>query len=238
MSEAIANPKILIVEGLDEKHLFSALIKHLVLTDIEIRDIGGKDNIRRNVRALKITPGFEKATSLGVVRDADNDPHSAFQSVCDALQDAGLPRPSEPLQPTGNAPQVTVMILPDGKTTGMLEDICLESVNEDPAMHCVEEYFQCLDERLENLPNNPSKARVRAFLASREWLEEAHFEYLQTHLDDSFPESPVAPSTAMVHTFLASRYKPGLALGVAAQEGYWPFNHHAFDLIKQFLEML
>ena len=122
----------------------------------------------------------------------------------------------------------------------MLEDLCLESVADDPAMPCLEEYFRCLEEQLEAgaFPSNPSKARVRAFLTSMEWLEEAHFEYLQKHLGEYLSELPDAPSVAKVHAFLASRYKPDLDMGIAAKEGYWRLDHPAFALAKRFLSML
>ena len=42
----ITKPKVLIVEGKDEELLFSKLIDHLELQDIEIWDIGGKTKIR------------------------------------------------------------------------------------------------------------------------------------------------------------------------------------------------
>ena len=192
--------KVLIVEGEEERRVFSALIDHLNLPDIEIRDIGGKTKFHTNVRTLKITPGFHRVTSIGVIRDADDDPDGAFQSVCAALQNAGFARPKKPLQPVGCLPQVVVMILPDGETPGMLEDLCLKSVKEDPAMRCVDEYFECLQERDGRLPSNLSKARVHAFLASRE--------------------------------------RPGLRLGEAAQKGHWPWEHPAFEQVRQFLNTL
>jgi hypothetical protein len=164
----ITKSKVLIVEGEEEIRVFSELIAHLNLPDIEIRDIGGKTKFRTNVRTLTITPGFYNVTSVGVIRDADDNPASAFQSVCDALQSAGFAKPTKTLQPVGDSPQVVVMILPDGETPGMLEDLCLKSVEEDPAIRCVDEYFECLQERLGRLPSNLSKARVHAFLASRE----------------------------------------------------------------------
>ncbi len=198
--EPISKSRVLIVEGEDEKRLFSELIAYLDLPDIEIRAIGGKTKIHGNIRALTITSGFDKVTSVGVIRDADEDPTAAFQSVCGALQNAGLARPTEPLQPAGDSPRVIVMILPNGETSGMLENLCLESVREDPAMRCVDEYFECLEERVEKLPRNLSKARV--------------------------------------HTFLASRERPDLRLGEAAQKGYWPWDHPAFEQAKLFLNTL
>ena len=238
MGRTITKPKLLLVEGKDEVELFSKLIADLDLVDIEVRDVKGKTRFRDRLEVLIEGPGHEIITSVGIIRDADKNPAGAFESICGALEDVGLPRPTAPLQPAGDAPQVMVMILPDGETPGMLEDLCLESVSEDPAMLCVDEYFRCLEERLEMLPRNPSKARVRAFLASMEWLEEAHFEYLQGRLGEYLPELPDAPSVAKTHTFLASRYKPDLDMGIAAQAGYWRFDHPAFEQAKRFLSTL
>ena len=105
--------------------------------------------------------------SLGVVRDADCDPNAAFQSVCSALQGAQLPEPSQPEIFEGNRPQVGILVLPDAKTAGMLEALCLKSVVGDPAMSCIQEYFNCVEQQLGSSPKNVNKARVQAFLASR-----------------------------------------------------------------------
>jgi hypothetical protein len=240
MGRAIAKSKLLLVEGKDEVKLFDKLLADLNIGDVEIRDIMGKTRFRKNIEALPSLSGFGRVTSIGIVRDADTDPKGAFDSICGALQAAGLPRPTEPLQPAGDDPRVMVMILPDAETPGMLEDLCLESVADDPAMACVAEYFRCLQDRLEagGLPGNLSKARVRTFLASMEWLEDAHFEHLQKRLAEHLPGLPDAPSVAKVHAFLASRYKPDLDLGIAAQAGYWQLDHAAFAQIKQFLSAL
>jgi len=239
MGQAITKPKLLLVEGNDEVNFFSALMTELNLENVQVRDVGGKSKFRTRLKAVKVDQGYKTVISVGIVGDADENPNGAFDNICGALQSAGLPSPMAPLQSVAkDGLQVIVMILPDGKTPGMLEDLCLESVKETPAMLCVDEYFQCLGERLEQLPGNLAKARMRAFLASMEWLQGAHFEYLQKHLGEYLPDLPKAPSAAQVHAFLASRYKPNLNLGVAAQAGYWPFDHPAFAQAKQFLQML
>jgi len=240
MGNDITKPKLLLVEGKDEVKLFGKLFADLGLVDVEIRNIMGKTKFRRNIQALPKITGFGKVTSVGIVTDADRQPQGTFESICDALQAANLPSPTAPLQPVGDDPQVVVMILPGDGREGMLEDLCLESIADDPAMPCLEEHFRCLEEQLEasTFPGNPSKAHVRAFLASMEWLEEAHFEYFQEHLGEYLPGLPNAPSVAQVHAFLASRYKPDLDLGIAAEEGYWRLDHPAFAQVKQFLDML
>lgn len=62
-----------------------------------------------------------------------------------------------------------VMILPPKTPQGTLEDICLESVKDDPAISCVEAYFDCLDEKGTGRPEkNFTKAKTIVFLSSRE----------------------------------------------------------------------
>lgn len=129
--------------------------------------IGGKQKLRSNLRTLVISPGFADVISLGVMRDANDNPGAAFQSICDALQAAKPPIPERPLMSTGESPRVTVMILPEEGMPGMLEDLCLRAAGHDFAMPCVEQYFQCLQQQRLSLPKNLSKAKVQTFLASR-----------------------------------------------------------------------
>lgn len=138
MRISIKEAKILVVEGRDEEMFFSALMAHLGLADIQILPIGGKTQLRRNLKALKAAPNFTNVVSLGIVRDADTNATSAFQSVCGALRAANLSVPEQILVATGTSPQVAVMILPNGKDPGMLEDLCLAAAADDSVMPCVE----------------------------------------------------------------------------------------------------
>lgn len=156
------------MEGMDEKLFFEELIKYLKLENIQIMDIGGKTLIRPNLKALVLSPGFSNVKSIGIVRDADEDHDAAFQSVCGALVNCELSKPDIPLKPKGKDPKINIFIMPSTESSGMLEDLCIKSVEQDCAMICVEEYFICLKNKSCLLPSNLSKAKVQAFLASRE----------------------------------------------------------------------
>ena len=164
----IQKNKLLIVEGKDEEEFFSALIAGLSLKGIQVAGIGGKTKIRQNLKALVRRPSFPRVEVLGVIRDADADPKSAFQSVRDALAAAELPAPKKPLQPAKGPPRVNVMILPSSEKKGALEDLCLDAVAQDRAKVCIDEFFECLQEKEVRIPREMSKARVRVFLSSRE----------------------------------------------------------------------
>lgn len=163
----IQKVNILVVEGRDEELFFGALIHSLGLGSIQIMSFGGKAKLREYLKALIRTSGFASVSCLGIARDANSDPRAAFQSVCDALKDNNLPAPGKPLVLTGHSPRVTVMILPGEGNPGMLEDLCLRAVTQDPAKFCIDKYFECLQKQSLPLPHNMSKAMVHAFLASR-----------------------------------------------------------------------
>lgn len=163
----ISKSRVIITEGREDELFFDALINYLTLNDIQILPIGGKTELRKYLRALIKVSGFDEIKSLGIARDANSDPRAALQSVRDALRSIGLPAPERTLIPFGDKPKVVIMIFPDENTRGMLEDLCLQSVIQDPAMFCVDQYFQCLQQRGMNLPSKMSKAKVQVFLGSR-----------------------------------------------------------------------
>lgn len=168
MAVPISKPNLLLVEGNEEVFLFDALIKHMRLQDIQILPYNGKQKLHKFMKELvKMSSFRENVVSIGVERDANSNPKSAFQSVTDALKKNKLSAPPKVLKPTGKKPRVTVMIIPGINQPGMLEDICLKSVEKDTAMKCVDEYFKCLKKKGVDQPKNMSKARVHTFLASR-----------------------------------------------------------------------
>jgi len=158
---------LLVVEGIDEQNFFESLAKHVGLRSIQVQPMGGRDQLRSNLGELRKTPGFSRVRCLGVTRDADDDPQAAFQSVCGALQDAELPVPTAALQRATGRPDVVVFILPRPRQAGALEDLCLESLEQTPAIACVEEYIECLKNNDCLLCNDVSKGRMHAFLASQ-----------------------------------------------------------------------
>lgn len=170
---SVEQPCLLVVEGDDEERLFRLLFAHIEekdgvkIDDIQIVNVGGKDNIRRDIQVIVNDRNFASVVSIGIVRDADDNADDALRSVQGALRAAGLPVPSAPLSVVGAVPKVAVLITPYGKSSGMLEDVCLEAMEGDPAMGCVQDYFSCIESRLAEQPNNLSKAMMQAFLASR-----------------------------------------------------------------------
>jgi hypothetical protein len=165
--QPIAQPKLLLGEGFDELRFFTALLLHLGIGDVQVQQFGGKNNLGAYLKLLAQvpTPGFQSVVSVGLTRDADADPATAFQSVCTALQNAGLSVPAGPNVATAGLPVVRTFILPDNSSPGLLEDLCLASVRANPAFACLESYFHCV-QSAGRQQTEPSKAQVHAWLAS------------------------------------------------------------------------
>lgn len=169
--QQIREQHILVVEGQDEYNFFDALLRHIDISSIQVLAIGGKTQFRAQLLALKNTPGFNRVQSIGVVRDCDGNRQGAFDSVRGALRAASLPIPETPAAFTENTPRTGVLIMPPESvgTDRMLEDLCLAAVADDPAMQCVDDYFDCLQTQAISLRDNVlAKAQVHVYLASRD----------------------------------------------------------------------
>lgn len=162
------NSKQLFVEGRDDERFFGSFLRHLSLSDIQVRAYGGKDGIGSFLGILTTEPEFSQIQSIGIVMDADNSAASALQSIRDNLRNAGLPVPADLATPALGPPAVAAFVLPDNSGNGELEDLCLAALAADPAMPCVDDFIRCIHTKPIPRPRKPAKARMHAFLASRD----------------------------------------------------------------------
>jgi hypothetical protein len=149
---------MLVGEGRDEVRFFESLLRHMALTDIQIVDYGGKQKLRPFLATLPRIPGFNGLQSLGITRDADEDPVAASQSVNSAVASANLP-------PTLS---VSTYVMPQPDSPGALENLCLATIAGAPLDQCLDRYFDCAAEagtRHSWSVGNAAKARLQAWLA-------------------------------------------------------------------------
>lgn len=138
----ITKNKLLIVEGKDEERFLEPYFDIISISDIQILPIGGKTFLKDTLKALAIDPNLISFVEiLGIISDADINATSTFQSVCSSLRNARLPVPNNPLIASGTNPNVTILIMPPGSTSGNFEDLCFQAVRNDPAVPCVASFF-------------------------------------------------------------------------------------------------
>lgn len=162
--------KLLLVEGDDDQGFFQKLIEEIGVDDMQAHSMGGKDNFRTpNLKSVIYSPGFREVKSLGITRDADDNADNAFSSICAILRTLGLPVPNQPMEIINRNIKIGVLIIPPNAQRGEIEDLCLSSIGEYSEIKCIDDYFDCLKQKLspDKFPKNLSKAKVQAFLASR-----------------------------------------------------------------------
>ncbi|HFU6608547.1 hypothetical protein PDJ82_00155 [Bacillus cereus group sp. TH43LC] len=171
----IEKSKLLLVEGRDEVIFFEHLFKKNEslkgkFDEVQIIEIGGVDNFKNELPALMNRTGFaDTVNSLAIVRDADKNFDSAFQSVCNILSRNDLCPPSNPntFSEQEGPIKVGVFIMPGDSETGtMLEDLCLTTQADHPAMEYVNSFFESLEAAGIEKQRNLSKAKVQVFLAA------------------------------------------------------------------------
>ena len=158
----------LLVEGNDQRNFFEAFKDHLSLTNIQVQNFGGVDELRDFLLALVDAPGFrEIVRSVGIVRDAETSAEGAFQSVQSSLRRAKLPVPDNPEEGVGAGPMVTVLILPGDNRQGMLETLLCESFADTSVEHCIDDFFRCVEALPDVSIGRPDKARAHAYLTTK-----------------------------------------------------------------------
>ncbi len=167
----ISEAKQVLVEGLDEVRVLDNFASRLGLADVQCHAYQGKQNLRNFLKTFTALSDFTRVRSLAVVADADFSTDGTRDRIRGALQNVGLPQPSAPLTEVldGNL-KVSYLILPHWRGTGMLEDVCLESIKTDPVMECIDQFIECVKGFREEWPKPEieAKARVHAYLASQD----------------------------------------------------------------------
>lgn len=213
MAETIKHPKVLLVEGKDEINFFDALLKHCEVDNVDIREVGGKTKFPDELEAFLLS--FDKQVqAYAIIRDADNGAASAFQSVAGLLHKQNEPVPTGPTQYAENDKRrVGVFIMPGNQSEGMLEDLCMQTVADHPAMNCVNGFIGCLEQSLPvKQPNTPKDP------------DQSYF--------------PKNLSKAKALAFLSSQHETVSSVGLAAQKGCWNLDHTVLDDLKAFIRAL
>lgn len=105
----------LLVEGNDQRNFFEAFIDHLSLKNIQVRNYGGVNDLRR----------------------------------------------------FGSNPAVSVFILPDNQSEGMLETLLCRTLAANPLDRCIDDFFECVKSSTGESLRRPDKARAHAYIATQ-----------------------------------------------------------------------
>jgi hypothetical protein len=158
-------PFLVLVEGADDQAVIAALVKYLNLDHFQIHDMGGNTDWTNKLSAIALDDSFkDNVWALGLIRDADQNPTGTWRSCRSAIINCNMIPPNRPGELSVGYPAICVSIVPSTNNPGAIEDVCLDSFNQD-RMACVESYFACLDKARSRGSTRPKKSHVQTYLA-------------------------------------------------------------------------
>ena len=136
----IESPHLIICEGRDDEGYLLSYLKNVEMDEkFQVKNCMGKDKIPSFIKGLENAIGIEILQSLIVIRDADEKPKEAIDSIKNALGKNRFAVPSKPCEvaiPKEEEHKVKVgyALFPkfnSEDTPGRLEDLCLKTLNLD-----------------------------------------------------------------------------------------------------------
>lgn len=190
---------VLLVEGRDDEAVIGVLLRHRGITNVQIEQKGGKNNILQEglLLAQLARPDLN---ALDIMLDADDNLAGHWQSLCTILAKAsyGYILPKDP-DPNGtilkftnpNGVPVGIWLMPNNQTSGKLEDFLAQLVPHGDLL------WSYADTTIQRLPEQRFRATDR--------------------------------SKAHIHTWLAWQAEPGKPLGQAMTARYLTVGQPAAD---------
>lgn len=216
MAQQIEKTKLVLVEGLDEVNFVGALLRSIGITDIQVWDAQGKTKMNEALAAIKYAPGFDLVTSIGVIRDADDNPAGAFDSLKAGLRGAGYPVPEHLGVPrTQDGRTASVFILPGNGDAGMLETLIWRSIE---AEQIAQEAGRFIDRCCEILPVEQEAEEIAVGPAG--WRRPRNVE------------------KARMQAFLSTMMETTSRVGLAVQKGYFCLDHASFQSLCEYLRTI
>ncbi len=171
---------VLLVEGEDDRFFFEHLIKHIyedtsnseILTEtVQFFISKGKTRFKELIKSIAKTKNSSNIRKLALIRDIDNEDvdsdllpklKSYFTDIDEIDFTLPLDNPTE--FPSG-AVSVGFFFLPDNKSSGKLETLCLQAIKNDPKYvdinRCIKAFLECASEL--NITLDLEKTEVKAF---------------------------------------------------------------------------
>ena len=224
--ESITKEKILVVEGEDEKRFFKEFLNFLDIPNVQILKYDGKNNLKNRLKVWVRDSNFRNVTTFGIIIDADNDPHATFQSVCDILRNVGLSPPQRMYVFSNSVPKIGVYVMPGNFKEGMLEDLCLKTVKDNPLIECVDKLIECANKLYK-------EGKVKEFFEKYDYFKSRSF-YKNNFLNSNGKIRNIAKARALV--YLAIMPEIVNSVGVGAEKGYWNFESEELNELRKFLQ--
>jgi hypothetical protein len=187
MAIALKEELVLLCEGTADKAFFKTLIRerqNMPRFDIpfpESREdlgdgkspLGGRDNIDRMLRDIRVPIGFRKIKGILIAVDSANSPAATFDFVCGKIRQApGYSVPaalSAPSLRSDTSPSIGIICVPDNDRPGGIETLYAEEIESTRPwiIECIMAFLSCGEiKALEWSSEKKDKARFHSMIAA------------------------------------------------------------------------
>jgi len=167
--ETITHKKLLLAEGRDAELFLVWAGRHFRREkDFQVMDFGGIKELTNFLKLLANDESYNDVETIVIARDAETNAKAATSSIQHSMAQAKMPVPQKPFEYTQNSFMKTAFVIFPGPEhqDGRLEDLCLSTVENDPLLKCVNDYFECAKAKNEPLPRI-HKSKLHCFLAGK-----------------------------------------------------------------------
>ena len=182
MPDSEFRPRILLVEGQDDKHVTRHIVTRIGLnigidSDLDIRVTTSVESLTDSIPSTIDAPGREV---VGILTDANDHPDRRWQSITERLRksngfrDTSLPTRPAPagtiIQGGLRRPRVGIWLMPDNRSPGELEDFVAKMIpSKDTVWPLAQNYIDGIPAADRKFAEGKiPRAKVHAWLAARE----------------------------------------------------------------------
>lgn len=173
MDDASAPSRLLLVEGVDDRHVVRHIRKKA--PDMPFFEIVDKNGVENLLRAISVEVKVPGRTALGIMVDANTRIQSRWKSIAGRLRMADVALPPDMAgdgtiirsdDDEGLGVKVGVWVMPNNKEQGQIEDFIAKLVpEEDPVWPLAQQYICRIPEN--HQPTDVAKATLHTWLAAR-----------------------------------------------------------------------
>ena len=172
----IANspPRVLVVEGVDDKHVANHIAKRIELC--KSFEVVPKNDVTQVIKSIPTEIKVPGREVIGFMLDANSNVDSRWKAIRHRLGQVSLNSPEKPMpsgtvvDATSTTPRVGIWLMPDNESPGELEDFVAQMIpDEDPVWPLAQQYIKGIPEPARKFtPKKARRAEVYAWLAARE----------------------------------------------------------------------
>lgn len=177
----IEKERLLLVEGDGDREFFKCLLSNIGIDNIQVAYFGGKDSLTSKngfIDALAVALLSRANVDIkvvGIILDADSsqvnsriDKVNTFVDKINLhkIKNISFDKITKCGEFTKTKTKIGTFIMPDCQNQGMLETLCIRSLDTESISNCIDNYISCIESILGQL-EKIDKRKVQIYIAAK-----------------------------------------------------------------------